>query len=167
MTMAVVLILAACGGGTASPTATTSEASAPASTGAGASGAPSEVAVQARKITWLLSRPTDGPVMKVIQDLAAEYAETHPGFELDLQTTPDRPSYLQKVETLAAANRLPDMWDTDATPFAQKLRDKDLMVDAAQFLTDSGLDGTFRPAALDYVRFDDGGLYLLPWEFHM
>jgi raffinose/stachyose/melibiose transport system substrate-binding protein len=166
MAMAVVLTLAACGGGTASPTTTTSDASAPA-TGAAASGAPSEVAVQARKITWLLSRPTDGPVMKVIQDLAAEYAKSHPGFELDLQTTPDRPSYLQKVETLAAANRLPDMWDTDATPFAQKLRDKDLMVDAAQFLKDSGLDGTFRPAALDYVRFDDGGLYLLPWEFHM
>jgi raffinose/stachyose/melibiose transport system substrate-binding protein len=105
--------------------------------------------------------------MKVIQDLATEYGKTHPGFELDLQTTPDRPSYLQKVETLAAANKLPDMWDTDATPFAQKLRDKDLMVDAAQFLKDNGLDAAFRPAALDYVRFDDGGLYLLPWEFHM
>lgn len=168
MTMAVVLILTACGGGTASPTTNASNnASAPASTGAGSSGAPSQVAVQSRKITWLLSRPTDGPVMKVIQDLAAEYGKTHPGFELDLQTTPDRPSYLQKVETLAAANKLPDMWDTDATPFAQKLRDKGLMVDAAQFLKDSGLDSTFRPAALDYVRFDDGGLYLLPWEFHM
>ncbi len=105
--------------------------------------------------------------MQVIQELAEEYGATHPGFDLDLQTTPDRPSYLQKVETLAAANKLPDMWDTDATPFAQKLRDKGLMVDAAQFLNDNALYDTFRPAALDYVRFDDGGLYLIPWEFHM
>jgi raffinose/stachyose/melibiose transport system substrate-binding protein len=157
------LILAACSGGSTTPTASVPNAP----TGSGPGDASSEPIAQSRKITWLLSRPTDGPVMQVIQDLAAEYQKTHPGFELDLQTTPDRPSYLQKVETLAAANKLPDMWDTDATPFAQKLRDKDLMVDAAQFLKDGGLEDSFRPAALDYVRFDDGGLYLIPWEFHM
>lgn len=166
--LSVAVLFAACSGGSASPSVSTApQASPAASADAPASAAPSAAAVQSRKITWLLSRPTDGPVMKVIQDLAKEYQASHPGFELDLQTTPDRPSYLQKVETLAAANKLPDMWDTDATPFAAKLRDKGLMVDAAQFLKDSGLYDTFRPAALDYVRFDDGGLYLIPWEFHM
>lgn len=169
--LAATLLVVACGGGGPSPSASqaqsasTAPASAAGSEPAGAS--PSAAAVQSRKITWLLSRPTDGPVMKVIQDLAAEYGKTHPGFSLDLQTTPDRPSYLQKVETLAAANKLPDMFDTDATPFAAQLRAKGLMVDAGQFLKDNGLYDAFRPAALDYVRFDDGGLYLIPWEFHM
>jgi raffinose/stachyose/melibiose transport system substrate-binding protein len=158
-TLLLATVIVACSSGTA-PSSTSSSSASP-------GGSASTGAVQSRKITWLLSRPTDGPVMKVIQDLAAEYKQSHPGFDLDLQTTPDRPSYLQKVETLAAANKLPDMWDTDATPFAQKLRAKGLMVDAGQFLKDAGLYDTFRPAALDYVRFDDGGLYLIPWEFHI
>lgn len=161
----LVTSVVACSGAAQSPSASNSQPGASATASTGGSASPG--AVESRKITWLLSRPTDGPVMQVIEALAADYEQSHPGFDLDLQTTPDRPSYLQKVETLAAANQLPDMWDTDATPFAQKLREKGLMVDAGQFLKDSGLYDSFRPAALDYVRFDDGGLYLIPWEFHM
>lgn len=60
-----------------------------------------------REISWLLSRPADGGVITAMQQIAEEYAEEHPGFALNLITTPDRPSYIQKYETLAAANKLP------------------------------------------------------------
>lgn len=120
-----------------------------------------------REISWLLSRPADGGVITAMKEIAAEYAADHPGFSLNLITTPDRPSYIQKYETLAAANKLPELFDTDATPFAQKLAGQDRMIDVDTLLTDLDLKKDFRPAALNYQRFDDGSLYMVPFEFQL
>jgi len=120
-----------------------------------------------REISWLLSRPADGGVITAMQQIAEEYAEDHPGFALNLVTTPDRPSYIQKYETLAAANQLPELFDTDATPFAQKLAGQGRMVDIDALLDDLGLAGDYREAALNYQRFDDGSLYMVPFEFQL
>lgn len=118
-----------------------------------------------RQISWLLSRPANGGVITVMKQIAAEYATKHPGFSLNLITTPDRPSYIQKYETLAAANKLPELFDTDATPFAQKLAKQGKMVDVEKLLKSLGLYNEYRPAALNYQRFDDGSLYMVPFEF--
>ncbi|MGP9543304.1 ABC transporter substrate-binding protein, partial [Glutamicibacter sp. AOP5-B1-3] len=123
--------------------------------------------IEAREISWLLSRPADGGVIKTMEQIADEYAKDHPGFSLNLITTPDRPSYIQKYETLAAANKLPELFDTDATPFAQKLAGQDRMVDVDLLLKDLGLDKEYREAALNYQRFDDGSLYMVPFEFQL
>jgi raffinose/stachyose/melibiose transport system substrate-binding protein len=120
-----------------------------------------------RPISWLLSRPADGATIKIIKELADEYAGDHSGFSLELITTPDRPSYIQKYETLAAANKLPELFDTDATPFAQKLADRGQMVDAEALLKDLGLYGDYRENALNYQRFDDGSLRMIPFEFQL
>ncbi|WP_456284351.1 extracellular solute-binding protein [Microbacterium sp. JZ70] len=123
--------------------------------------------IVAREISWLLSRPADGGVITAMQQIADEYADEHPGFALNLITTPDRPSYIQKYETLAAANKLPELFDTDATPFAQKLADQGRMVDVELLLEDLGLADDYREAALAYQRFDDGSLYMVPFEFQL
>lgn len=123
--------------------------------------------VEPREISWLLSRPADGGVITAMQQIAEEYATEHPGFALNLITTPDRPSYIQKYETLAAANKLPELFDTDATPFAQKLAGQDRMVDVDLLLDDLGMADAYREAALNYQRFDDGSLYMVPFEFQL
>lgn len=139
---------------------------------AGSSGAsdPTDVdpdgEVVPREISWLLSRPADGGVITAMEQIADEYAADHPGFALNLITTPDRPSYIQKYETLAAANKLPELFDTDATPFAQKLATQGRMIDIEALLDDLGLDD-YREAALNYQRFDDGSLYMVPFEFQL
>lgn len=120
-----------------------------------------------REISWLLSRPADGGTITAMKQVAADYAKDHPGFSLNLITTPDRPSYIQKYETLAAANKLPELFDTDATPFAQKLAKQGQMIDAASLLKSLGLYDNYRTAALDYQRFDDGSLYMIPFEFQL
>jgi raffinose/stachyose/melibiose transport system substrate-binding protein len=139
--------------------------------GASSSADPSDVdpegEIVPREISWLLSRPADGGVITAMQQIADEYAETHPGFSLNLVTTPDRPSYIQKYETLAAANKLPELFDTDATPFAQKLANQGRMVDVDLLLDDLGLSDEYREAALNYQRFDDGSLYMVPFEFQL
>jgi len=134
-------------------------------------GVPSATAATAKvkghPISWLLSRPANGAVISVVKQLAAQYTKTHPGFKLNLITTPDRPSYLQKLETLAAADRLPELFDTDATPFAKKLAVQGKLVNAETLLKQIGLYKKFRPLALDYQRFDDGSLFMIPFEFEM
>lgn len=123
--------------------------------------------IKAREVTWLLSRPADGGVITTMKALADEYAKTHPGFSLKLITTPDRPSYVQKLETLAAGNQLPDLFDIDATPFAAKLAKQGRMMDVSKLLKDLGLYDSYRPAALNYQRFDDGSLYMVPFEYQL
>ena len=121
--------------------------------------------IKPREISWLLSRPANGAVIDTMQEIAGEYAEEHAGFQLTLITTPDRPSYIQKSETLAAANQLPELFDTDATPFAQKLASQNKMVNIADLLDHFGITDQYRPSALDYQRFDDGSLYMIPLEY--
>lgn len=121
--------------------------------------------IKPREISWLLSRAANGAVINTMQEIATQYAADHPGFKLTLITTPDRPSYIQKYETLAAANKLPELFDTDATPFAQKLAKQNRMVDVAALLDSFGMTDAFRPSALDYQRFDDGSLYMIPLEY--
>ncbi|GHF04159.1 ABC transporter substrate-binding protein [Pseudolysinimonas yzui] len=136
--------------------------------GCGTPAGPSqEGEIVGREISWLLSRPADGGIITVVKEIADEYAETHPGFALNLVTTPDRPSYLQKLETLAAADQLPEFFDTDATPFTRKLVDQGKLVDVEALLKDLDIYDDFRPLALDYQRFDDGSLYMVPFEFEM
>ncbi|MDX6227940.1 MAG: raffinose/stachyose/melibiose transport system substrate-binding protein [Frankiales bacterium] len=147
-----VISLAACSGGASSSN----------SAGTSPSGQ-----IKPREISWLLSRPADGAVLTTMQSLADEYAKTHPGFSLKLITTPDRPSYIQKYETLAAGNKLPDLFDTDATPFAQKLATQGRMMDVSKLLKDLGLYDNYRPSALNYQRFDDGSLYMIPFEYQL
>ena len=121
--------------------------------------------IKPHEISWLLSRPADGAVIKTMESLAGEYAKDHPGFKLNLITTPDRPSYIQKYETLAAANKLPELFDTDATPFAEKLAKQGRMIDADKLLKSLGVYDNYRPSALDYQRFDDGSLSMVPFEY--
>ncbi|WP_329378557.1 ABC transporter substrate-binding protein [Streptomyces sp. NBC_01716] len=123
--------------------------------------------VEPRTITWLNSRPSDGPVIKAVTEVAAEYGKNHPGFKLNIISTPDRPSYLQKVEMLAAAKKLPELFDEDATPFAEKLRKQNRLVDVGNLLEEFGAKDRFRPLALQYQQFDNGGIYGLPLEFAM
>jgi raffinose/stachyose/melibiose transport system substrate-binding protein len=115
----------------------------------------------------LLSRPADGGVITAMKQVAEEYAKDHPGFSLNFITTPDRPSYIQKYETLAAANKLPELFDTDATPFAAKLAKQGRMIDAEKLMKSIGVYDDYRPAALNYQRFDDGSLYMIPFEFQL
>lgn len=146
-----VLALAACGGGGASDPANVSPSG----------------EIKPREISWLLSRPADGAVINIMKKLADDYTKDHPGFSLNLITTPDRPSYIQKLETLAAANKLPELFDTDATPFAQQLAKQGKMVDAEKLLKSLGVYDSYRPSALDYQRFDDGSLNMIPFQFEL
>ena len=127
--------------------------------GAGGAADPQDVnpegEIEPREISWLLSRPADGATITIMKEIAEDYGKDHPGFALNLITTPDRPSYIQKYETLASAGKLPELFDTDATPYAKQLAEDGQMMDVEALLKDIGVYDDYRETALDYQRFDD------------
>lgn len=126
------------------------------------------VADDVTKVTWFTSRPVDGAIDQTMRQIAAEYAKEKGGkWEVEIETTSDRPSYLQKLKTLIAGGNMPDIIDIDADPYCQKLVDEGMLVDVKEFLESNDRYDKFYPIALKYQEFTDGSMYTLPLEYHV
>ena len=119
-------------------------------------------------VTWFTSRPVDGEIDRTMREISQKYSEEHGGnWQIEFLTEADRPSYLQKLQTLIAGNNMPDIIDIDATPYCQQLVDAGLLVDVKSFLEEEGLYDRFEPTALAYQEFTNGTMYTLPLEYHV
>lgn len=120
------------------------------------------------KVTWFTSRPVDGAIDQTMRQIADEYSKEKGGkWEIEIETTADRPSYLQKLKTLIAGGNMPDIIDIDADPYCQELVDAGMLVDVKQFLEENDRYDKFYPIALKYQEFTDGSMYTLPLEYHV
>lgn len=120
------------------------------------------------KVTWFTSRPVDGEIDKTMREIAAQYSKEKDGkWEIEFETTADRPSYLQKLKTLIAGGNMPDIIDIDADPYCQELVDAGMLVDVKSFLKEHDKYDQFYPIALKYQEFTDGSMYTLPLEYHV
>ncbi len=119
-------------------------------------------------VKWLASRPLDGAIDLTMREIAQKYSDEHDGkWVLEVETTADRPSYLQKLKTLIAGNNMPDIIDIDADPYCKELVDAGLLVDVKSFLQEQGKYDDYYPIALKYQEFTDGSMYTLPLEYHV
>lgn len=119
-------------------------------------------------VTWMTSRPVDGAIDQVMRQIADDYSEEQGGkWKINIETTADRPSYLQKLRTLIAGDNMPDIIDIDADPYCQELVDQGMLVDVKKFLEDNGKYDDYYPTALKYQEFTDGSMYTLPLEYHV
>lgn len=119
-------------------------------------------------VTWMTSRPVDGAIDQVMRQIADEYSKEQGGkWKINIETTADRPSYLQKLRTLIAGDNMPDIIDIDADPYCQELVDQGMLVDVKKFLEDEGKYDDYYPTALKYQEFTDGSMYTLPLEYHV
>ncbi len=68
-------------------------------------------------VTWFAARPLGGEIDLTMRQIAEEYSKLKGGkWVLNVETTADRPSYLQKLKTMIAGNKMPDIIDIDADP---------------------------------------------------
>lgn len=121
-------------------------------------------AARAETYNWLTVRSAQAPVAKTLMDLAAEFQKDHPDFKLEMETVADRPSYLQKVKILATSGELPELFDADAEPYYEDIVAAGLTANVGELFDELGITDRFIPFALDYERFDDGSLWLMPFE---
>lgn len=161
----VFTALSACGNGNTSDTESSPENSGE-KVQSDDSGSKSDEEVTVVK--WFASRPVDGEIDLTIREIAERYSEEHDGtWKLEIETTADRPSYLQKLKTMIAGGNMPDIIDIDADPYCQELVDAGLLVDVKEYLESEGKYDDFYPIALRYQEFTDGTLYTLPLEYHV
>jgi raffinose/stachyose/melibiose transport system substrate-binding protein len=119
-------------------------------------------------VKWFASRPLGGEIDLTIRDIAKQYSEKNGGkWVFEVETTADRPSYLQKLKTLIAGGNMPDIIDIDADPYCQELVDAGLLVNVKDFLNAEGKYNDFHPIALRYQEFVNGTMYTLPLEYHV
>ena len=80
---------------------------------AGAKGDKDEVT----SVKWLTSRPVDGAIDQTMREIAEQYSKEKGGqWKIEIETTADRPSYLQTYKTLLAGGNMPDIIDIAADP---------------------------------------------------
>jgi raffinose/stachyose/melibiose transport system substrate-binding protein len=119
-------------------------------------------------VTWFAARPLGGEIDLTMRQIAEEYSKLKGGkWVLNVETTADRPSYLQKLKTMIAGNKMPDIIDIDADPYCQQLVDAGMLVDVKDFLQDEGKYDMYFPTALKYQEFTNGTMYTLPLEYHV
>ena len=119
-------------------------------------------------VKWLTSRPVDGAIDQVMREISEQYSKEKGGkWKIEIETTADRPSYLQKLKTLIAEGNMPDIIDIDADPYCKELVDAGKLVDVKEFLTENDKYDAFYPTALKYQEFTDGTMYPLPLEYHV
>lgn len=119
---------------------------------------------EALTIQWLSARTMDEGMMKAIVKIAEEYKEDHPGFELDIESIPSRPDYLQKVRILASSGELPDWFDADTEPYFEEIVASGATADVGAIYDDIGVTDDFFAIGLDYPRLEDGSIHSMTFQ---
>ena len=115
-------------------------------------------------IQWLSARNTDQGMIKAIQQIAEEYKQDYPGFELNIESIPARPDYLQKVRILASSGELPEWFDADTEPYFEEIVESGQTADIGAIYDDLGLTDKFYPIGIEYPRLDDGSLHSMTFQ---
>lgn len=102
-----------------------------------------------KNVVYLTTITPDQSSYKTMEAIVAAYQEeVNPGFTMEIQYIADKPSYLQKIKTLAAADSLPDMFNVDADAYTNILLENGLIQDITGVIEDNGLDEVFLAAPL-------------------
>lgn len=136
-----------------------------AASGPEGSGTPSNSGDTAGKttITWLSARNENDASIKAIRQILAAYQVDHPNFDIDIQFSPDRPSYLQRVKILATSGELPEWFDADPEPYFADLVANGTVTDIEALYKELGVQDSFLPIATEYPRLPNGSLNLITW----
>ena len=118
-----------------------------------------------REIHYFASRSASDDTMVTLQEITDDYNSQGGNIKLVIDSNADRSSYDQKLRTMIAGGQMPDMFDLDATPYAEELGEQGMLTDMDAFLDEIGEKDSYIPLALNYGRTSDGKLYTLPLEF--
>lgn len=94
--------------------------------------------------------------------LKAYQAEVNPNFTWEVETIPDHDQYLNKLKLYIAGGELPDLFQIPNGTLSAELAGEGKMVNIEEELKRMGMYDKFNAGCLDFLKFDDGSLYLYP-----
>ena len=112
-----------------------------------------------RTIKYLCSSNDTETWVVGLKAMAKKFAETHPGFELEVEVANDQAARQQKIKTLAASGEYYDWFSTDRDPFMQGLASRGDVVNIRDLLKEMGKPDALYDIAYKFNAFDDGSLY--------
>jgi len=116
-------------------------------------------------IHYLTARSEDEAVIKALKDIAAEWKKTNPGFTFEVESIPDRASYLQKLKILAASNELPEWFESDPDTFFASLVKKNMVYNIEDLYKELKVSDRFFSISKEYARLpESGNLSLITWQ---
>lgn len=119
-----------------------------------------------KNVVYLTTITPDQSSYKAMEAIVAAYQEeVNPGFSMEIQYIADKPSYLQKIKTLAASGSLPDMFNVDADAYTNILLENGLIQDITPVIEENGLDEIFLAAPLAWGRTSDGVQIAVPIDY--
>ncbi len=148
-------LLAGCGGDNAGSSAS-SEA------GQSSEGASAEKQPH-KKIRFFTKGNENNADYRVMKALIEQYRkEVNPNFEVEIESIPNDTQYFQKLRTYIAGNQLPDFFKIPNGILSENLAKQGRLVDMKATLEEFGKFDQFNKAAIDFLSFEDGSLYLYP-----
>lgn len=94
--------------------------------------------------------------------LKAYQQEVNPNFTWEVETIPDHDQYLNKLKLYIAGGELPDLFQIPNGTLSAELAKDGKMVNIEEELKQMDMYEKFNKGCLDFLKFDDGSLYLYP-----
>jgi raffinose/stachyose/melibiose transport system substrate-binding protein len=146
----LVLVVAACGDGTADETTTTGESGATTTTGAEAT-TTTGAAAEPVTIEWWHIQNTD-PMMTVWQDMANEFMEANPNVTINI-TVMENEAFKAALQTNLQAGEVPDLYQSWGGGGLREQVDAGLVQDITDL--SSGFIGNLNEGAVGLYQIDD------------
>ncbi|OMF30755.1 hypothetical protein BK133_16585 [Paenibacillus sp. FSL H8-0548] len=116
-----------------------------------------------KKIRFFTKGNENNADYRVMKSLIDQYRkEVNPNFEVEIESIPNDTQYFQKLRTYIAGNQLPDFFKIPNGVLSENLAKQGRLVDMKATLEEFGMFDKFNKAAIDFLSFGDGSLYLYP-----
>jgi raffinose/stachyose/melibiose transport system substrate-binding protein len=117
----------------------------------------------AKKIRLFTKSNENNGDFKVMKSIIDDYKkEVNPNFEVEIESVPNDVQYFQKLRTYIAGNQLPEIFKIPNGVLSENLAKQGKLVDIKKTLQEFGKMDQFNKAAIDFLSFKDGSLYLFP-----
>lgn len=94
--------------------------------------------------------------------LKAYQEEVNPNFSWEVEVVPDHDQYLDKLKLYIAGGNMPDIYQIPNGALSVQLAADGKMVNIGEELKAMDMYDTYNGGCLDFLKFDDGSLYLFP-----
>ena len=101
-----------------------------------------------------------------MQDIAKSYQEEHPelDFTFEVESIPDRTSYLQKLKILGASDELPEWFESDPDTWVASIAEQGKIYDINSLYDELGMQDKIFDISKEYAKLNDGSLWLMTFQ---
>lgn len=117
-------------------------------------------------IHYMTTRNETDPVILAMQDIAGSYQEENPdlNFTFEVESIPDRTSYLQKLKILGASDELPEWFESDPDTWLASIAEQGKVYDINDLYDELGVQDKIFDISKEYAKLSDGSLWLMTFQ---